>query len=86
MQKETRHKENNPRSRYLVLTRERWAQRRSGTSLRLSEDHLLSLRGINDRVSLGSPYHSEPNIREEREPLVEPIQLPVQESRRLEQT
>ncbi len=39
-------------SRYLEFDRERWKALRASTPLLLSEEDLVSLRGINDRVSL----------------------------------
>jgi type I pantothenate kinase len=52
MQKSTSNDENAHLSRYLVLTREEWAQLRATTPLTLSEERLASLRSLNDRVSL----------------------------------
>ena len=39
-------------SRYVVLPREEWAQLRGNTPLTLSEGRLVSLRSLNDRLSL----------------------------------
>ena len=39
-------------SRYLVFPREEWAQLRGNTPLTLSEERLVSLRSLNDRLSL----------------------------------
>src|SRR5215470_4786782 len=39
-------------SRYLVFPREEWAQLRGNTPLTLSEGRLVSLRSLNDRLSL----------------------------------
>lgn len=52
MQQDSSLKENDHLLRYLVFTREEWAQLRGNTPLTLSEERLLSLRSLNDRLSL----------------------------------
>lgn len=52
MQQDPSPKEHDRLSRYLVFTREEWAQLRGNTPLTLSEERLLSLRSLNDRLSL----------------------------------
>ncbi len=52
MQQDPSPKENDRLLRYLVFTREEWAQLRGNTPLTLSEERLLSLRSLNDRLSL----------------------------------
>ncbi len=52
MQKDLSLRENSHLSRYLVFTREEWAQLRGNTPLTLSEERLASLRSLNDRLSL----------------------------------
>ena len=52
MQQDSSPRENDRLSHYLVFTREEWAQLRDNTPLTLSEERLLSLRSLNDRLSL----------------------------------
>ncbi|GCE48114.1 pantothenate kinase [Thermosporothrix hazakensis] len=44
-------------SRFIVFSREEWAQRRANTPLTLSEERLNALRSLNDRISLAEVEH-----------------------------
>ncbi len=52
MQQDPSPEEHDHLLRYLVFTRQEWAQLRGNTPLTLSEERLLSLRSLNDRLSL----------------------------------
>jgi len=52
MQQDPSPKEHDRLSRYLVFTRQQWAHLRGSTPLTLSEERLLSLRSLSDRLSL----------------------------------
>ncbi|WP_126581835.1 type I pantothenate kinase [Tengunoibacter tsumagoiensis] len=52
MQKDFSIRQSDHHSRYLVFSREEWARLRASTPLTLSEERLLSLRSLNDRISL----------------------------------
>ena len=50
-------RENGRLSRYLVFSREEWAQLRDNTPLTLSEESLKALRSLNDPISLQEVEH-----------------------------
>jgi type I pantothenate kinase len=52
MQYDSSSREHDGFSRYLVFSRQQWAQLRGTTPLTLSEERLLSLRSLSDRLSL----------------------------------
>lgn len=58
MQKDISKGVNAALSRYLVFTREEWAQRRNSTPLTISEERLSALRSLNDRISLQEVEHA----------------------------
>src|SRR5205809_5255498 len=57
IQKDLSLRENGRLSRYLVFSREEWAQLRDNTPLTLSEESLKALRSLNDPISLQEVEH-----------------------------
>jgi hypothetical protein len=53
-------RENGRLSRYLVISRQEWAQLRDTTPLTLSEESVQALRSLNDPISLQEVEHDRP--------------------------